>query len=240
MKTALLVIALGCDYRPYLNPLLDSANRFFIPHTPFVWTDDTINIPYEGVRIDQRDLGWPQSTLQRYRMFTQQAHRLKDFDQLFYCDVDMRFVAPVSETDVCSPGITATRHPGFMVDGRMDESGCIVSVQGTREYRTSSLAAMPRNACNDLYFCGGFNGGDAKTFLAMSDLLRHNITVDLENEIIAKWHDESHLNHYLYYNPPAKILTPSFCYPENYRGQWGWAPDEYKPVLIALNKAILR
>ena len=236
MKTALLVIALGADYRPYLNQLLESAKKFFVPHTPVVWSDDTVVLPHGGIVIPQRDLGFPQSTLQRYRMFYEQAGKLVNFDQVFYCDIDMTFVAPVTKTDIYSPGITATRHPGFMVYDRLDESGVPVSIHGTPEYDPRSTAALPLDADNR-YYCGGFNGGDAQTFLAMSDTLRRNIDADTARGFIAKWNDESHLNHYLYHNPPAKVLTPSFCYPEDYRGQWGWPPQQYSPILIALNKA---
>lgn len=238
MKTALLVIALGGDYRPLAKQLLESAKKYFIPHTPVVWSDDDVWMPEGGIKIAQRDLGFPQSTLQRYRMFYEQAGLLTNFDQVFYTDIDMKFVWPVDYSDVCSDGITATLHPGFVVQ-RRDQFGDIVGTCGTPEYRKISTAAVPYGV-TDQYFCGGFNGGDAKTFLRMADTLRQNIDKDTENNIIAKWHDESHLNKYLYENPPAKVLTPSFCYPEDYAGQYGWAPDAYRPVLVALDKRKIR
>ena len=238
MKTALLVIALGGDYRPYAKPLLESAQKYFIPHTPIVWSDDDLWLPQGGIKISQRDLGFPQSTLQRYRLFYEQAGLLANYDQLFYTDIDMRFVAPVTYEDVCSDGITATLHPGFVVQ-RYDQFGDIVGTHGTPEYRTKSTAAIPFGVSNR-YFCGGFNGGEAKTFLKMADTLRQNIDKDTENNVIAKWNDESHLNHYLYYNPPAKVLTPSFCHPEDYTGQYGWAPSVYPPILMALDKRKVR
>ena len=238
MRTALLVIALGCDYRPYAKRLLESAKKYFIPHTPIVWTDDTDFSPPGAIKVNQVDLGFPQSTLQRYRMFYEQAPMLVNYDQVFFSDADMEFVAPVSYDDVCSEGITATLHPGFVV-AHKDQYGDNVDTGGTPEIRRNSKAFVPYGALSR-YFCGGFNGGDAKTFLEMSDILRRNIDEDSAKGIIAKWNDESHLNAYLYKNPPAKILSPSFCYPEDYCGQYGWASAAYKPILLALDKRKIR
>jgi Glycosyltransferase family 6 len=234
MKTALLLIALGQRYRDFLVPFLESADKYFVPHTPIIWCDD-IDTPASSncVKIYQPDVGFPGATLQRYRMFYEQASLLTDFDQVFYCDVDMLWVAPVTGDMIFSEGITATLHPGYIVD-RIQKLVHIRTV-GTPDRNPRSTAMIPQDA-NNKYFCGGFNGGDARAFLQMSDVLRQNIDKDYAAWVMAMWHDESHLNRYLYDNPPAKILTPSFCYPEDYRGQYGWDPEEYLPILMALDK----
>jgi histo-blood group ABO system transferase len=56
-----------------------------------------------------------------------------------------------------------------------------------------------------------------------------NIKIDFEKNFIAVWHDESHLNRYMIDNTPTKILTPSYCYPENM-----YLP--YHKKLLALDK----
>ena len=234
MKIGLLVIALGGDYRPYARYMLKSAAKFFPAHTPIVWTDDDFEMPSRSIRIRQNCLDFPQATLYRYRLFTEQTEVLRQFDQLFYCDADMEFVAPVKESDICSSGITATLHPGF-TEARLDEKGRPISTGGVPERRHESTACLSPDSKNQ-YFCGAFNGGDAKSFITMSGKLHHNIHLDMQKNIIAKWHDESHLNHYLFHNPPAKILSPSFCYPEGYKGQWGWKPTDHPPILVAVNK----
>jgi histo-blood group ABO system transferase len=163
--------------------------------------------------------GFPGATLHRYHTFLKVAPFLRTFDYLFYCDVDMLFVDKVGE-EIFSDGITATLHPGF--DGGI----------GTPERRPNSTAYIPPTAKNK-YFCGGFNGGESEAFLQMAETTTHNIDLDARNGVTAIWHDESHLNRYLYDNPPAKILTPSYCYPE------GWEAP-YTPKLMALSKAICR
>ena len=44
----------------------------------------------------------------------------------------------------------------------------------------------------------------------MSKNLSDNVDKDLENNIIAVWHDESHLNKYCYDNPPELVLDSRY------------------------------
>lgn len=59
------------------------------------------------------------------------------------------------------------------------------------------------------YYCGGFNGGIAQEFIKMCEVLDCAIDKDLENGIVARWYDETHLNKYVCSLSPlvyAKIL----------------------------------
>ena len=56
-----------------------------------------------------------------------------------------------------------------------------------------------------------------------------NIYTDLGKNIIAVWHDESHLNRYFVDHKPTVILSPSYCYPESWK-------LPYKKRLLALDK----
>lgn len=231
VKIALIVIATGEKYWKYADELILSAEKFMPYHRTFLFTDQTYkNFDYRFFEnplrlIEHPDLGFPRATLMRYHAIMSQAYELQDYDQIFYCDADMRFVAPVAEDDICSNGITATLHPGYA----MRTPSAYISLENN-----SKSTAYQTNLSH--YFCGGFNGGKTQSFLTMSAILSRNIDIDEEHGIMAKWHDESHLNRYLFVNPPAKILTPSFCYPENYDGGYGWKPDAYQPILLALNK----
>lgn len=225
MKTGLLIIATGEKYHPFIRPLLVSAHTYFVPHTPILFSDvDTIGcIPFMKIPHEP----WPGPTLHRYGTFLRAWKFLHAFDHLFYIDVDMLFVAPVGK-EIFSDGITATLHPGY------------VGTSGTPERRFISQAYIPPNADNK-YFCGGFNGGTMEAFLEMTDYLDASITRDEKFGVMATWHDESHLNHYLYNNPPAKILDPSYCYPENAGPHYTdkWKLHGYfglQPKILALEK----
>ena len=50
----------------------------------------------------------------------------------------------------------------------------------------------------------------------MIDELDRNVSIDLEKDIIAIWHDESHMNRYFVDNKP-KTLKPNYAYPENWQ-----------------------
>jgi hypothetical protein len=124
-------------------------------------------------------------------------------DSLFVNHVDL----PLSEKD----GIVPTLHPGFY------------GKKGTPERNPRSKAYLPIDSDN-LYFCGGFFGGDSKSFIEMSKEIKKNIDEDLSAGIIAKWHDESHLNHYLFYNPPKHTLGNHFAISESEKQQFPNSP----------------
>ncbi len=220
-NTALVVIATGQKYHQYIRPLLRSAEEFFVPHTPLLWTDSFED--FNAIYHYHKDEGFPNVTLHRYHTFLEHRKTLSFFDYIFYVDVDMLFVSPIKEEDVFSDGITATLHPGY------------VGTTGTPERNPASKAYIPRHATNK-YFCGGFNGGLTKDFLWMAEHIKECVDMDAANGITAVWHDESHLNSFLYYNnPPARILGPEFCYPEGCDGRYANNPIG-PPKLIALTK----
>lgn len=228
MKTALLVIATGERYYQYVNPLLESAKKHFVEHDAVLWTDSR-KMAFEAKAqhvILKTGLGYPGETLYRYHTFLKEKSMLAKFDQLFYIDTDMLFVDKVGE-EVFSGGITATLHPGY------------VGECGTPERRRESVAFMSPLQDNK-YFCGGFNGGNATAFLTMAEGLACNINFDAGNGITAVWHDESHLNWWLQYSKPAKVLDPSYCYPEkagdHYLNKWKAAGINPTPKILALTK----
>lgn len=204
-KVGLLIIATN-KYKTFLNPLIQSADKFFLKNqdvTYFVFSnvETDINSERKIVKIDVEHKPWPWMTLGRYDIFTKNSEHFKDFDYLFYCDVDMLFLDTV-DNEILSDRV-ATQHPGWY--GR----------RGTPEENPRSLACVYPNE-EMQYFAGGFNGGSCSEFLKMSKKLSENIWKDLSNGIIAIWHDESHLNRYFIDNPPTNILDPSYCYP----GSW--------------------
>ena len=227
-KTALVVIASGDKYRQYAHHLLASARNFFVPHDVVMFSDRPSDFAHI-TRFTIPALSYPQATLLRYHMFAAASAHLRKYDYVFYSDADMLFVNKVEEADIFSDGITATEHPGY------------VGLAGTPETNLASTAYCPSVRT---YFCGGFNGGTSSAFLAMSEELRTATDIDTKNGVRAIWNDESHLNRHLYQNPPARILTPEFCYPQSeflragrYTQIWRNAGrTKIVPRLIAIDK----
>lgn len=228
MKTALITIATREVYRNYVNQMIASAKKYFSQAALFIFTDNPLDI--RGVpikRIFQTSAkGHPLETLYRFHtLLCRPWHQ--EFDQMFWVDADMMFVAPVG--DIFSDGLVATLHPGYLGN------------RGTPETRPESTAYCPNNTA---YFCGGFQGGSTKAYMKAALRIKENIDIDAARGIKAIWNDESHWNKYLADNPPTRILSPAYCYPEPddnnyYKNSWKKAGFEnIEPILLALEKKV--
>ena len=112
---------------------------------------------------------------------------LTDTDVVFYLDVDLRVVQRIRPFEVAPlkhRPLVAVRH--MLQDGR-----------GTPESRPQSSAYMEPGAPRLCYFAGGFVGGRTEDFVEMAKGIRAAIDEDDGREVVAIWHDESHLNKYL-------------------------------------------
>jgi hypothetical protein len=50
----------------------------------------------------------------------------------------------------------------------------------------------------------------------MAETIVKCVDEDLQKGIVALWLDESHMNHYVALNPPAKVLPSTYCYPAHW------------------------
>ena len=214
INVGLLIIATG-KYEKFVQPLLNSARKYFLPGyrvTYFLFSDsDKWKGEEDVVNTYLAHEPFPGPTLNRYRTFHNNRLLFDKMDYLFYCDADALFAGTV--TDYIFSDRVAVIHPAFLA-GR-----------GTPETRPESLACIHPQE-NLVYVSGAFNGGTKEEFLKLAERLYQNIEKDLANNIIAIWHDESHLNRYFVDNPPTKILSPSYCYPES------WSLQFEKKILV--------
>jgi histo-blood group ABO system transferase len=223
MSIALITLATGPVYREYANGMVASSHKFWPEAQTIVFTDNPFNIRWSNMCVYTEPKGYPGETLYRYHTFTKAEGLLRKFDYVFYCDADMLWVSPAGD-EMLGAGLTATLHPGYF--GR----------KGTPETRKESTAFCDWNLA---YYAGGFQGGATQPYLHAMNVMRERIDTDAKNGITAVWHDESHWNRFLADHQETEDiikLPPSYCYPEDYAGQWGWPADKFKPVLVALNK----
>lgn len=141
---------------------------------------------------------WPAPTLKRFHYFLSAKNIIESTDYSFYIDVDSIFIKDIDSNILPNTGMIGTIHP------------CLFSGPGTPERNPESKAYIPYGA-QSRYFCGGFFGGDSTSFLQFSETLRNNIETDLTKNIVAIWHDESHLNKAFYANPPEAVLEHPFA-----------------------------
>lgn len=236
-----LVVVATAKYTRFVPELLASAKKHFLRGarlTVFVCTDRAHEIPEGAVVLPVEHRPWPYATLLRYHHVVRHAERLATCDFLFQCDADMRFVSDVGFEILPAEGngLVGVQHPAFCWKPsrwqrlrRRLGFPCAPGrpKRGTYETDSRSLAFVAPHE-GDCYFAGGFAGGTSAAYLSMARTISERIDRDLQQGVIAVWHDESHLNRYFIDHPPLR-LPPSYCYPE----------DEVLPfpkILLALDK----
>ncbi|MDD3266706.1 MAG: family 6 glucosyltransferase [Burkholderiales bacterium] len=229
MKVAILYICTG-KYDVFWNIFYNSSERHFCESVKkhyFVFTDSKkIESSENTTVIYQDNLGWPFNTMYRYKMFLRVKAELLGFDKVIFFNGNCLFNQNISYESFFgeNKNIVACIHPGFYNKSKKEY---------TYENRVQSLAFI-----KDSYFYvqGAINGGNAEDFIRICEELATNIDKDLENGIVAIWHDESHWNAYLNNNyekikDSLHILSPSYLYPE------GWdIPFDKKIILRDKNK----
>jgi len=188
------------------------------------------NVKVVGHRIPA--YRWPEATLYRYRIFNAVRTELTQ-DILMYLDADMLVHKTLGLNDLKSPtgdGVTLVKHPGYY----RPSLGYLLGVYAKRpklllsdlysRYRLGGLGAwetsagstafVPRGKRRD-YFCGGTWWGYRDDVLGLVAELDANVTRDELNGVMAKWHDESHMN-WWGANHPHATKDPSYCYSVSY------------------------
>lgn len=206
MKIAILYIALG-RYTVFWNDFYRSCEKNFIREAEkeyFVFTDAEY-LDYEENNnvhlIYQKKRGWPFDTLMRFEMFLQIEAKLKNTDYIFFFNGNTKFFSRINSAEI----LPDDEHDG-LVAATFDWS----KENFTYERNPLSTAYIPENE-GRYYFRGGVNGGKASQYLQMIKILNQNIKQDLEKNIIALWHDESHINRYLLDKNPL-VLSHYYCF----------------------------
>jgi len=226
------------NYVHYWKAMIESAATVFDSEqriTFCVFTDqvdfcEEIAAMYPQLNISVvaiESLKWPEATLLRYRIYRRHAHQM-NAEVLCHIDADMLFLA--NPFNFVSPdewvnGVALVSHPGYFRE-RGNPVGIVQKIKdcyrimkfgglGTWETRIRSTAFVGRNRRN-VYVCGGSWMARYDDFIRMVSTLDQNTETDLSNGVIARWHDESHLNRWASDNS-FSLLNPSFCYDSSYK-----------------------
>jgi hypothetical protein len=176
---------------------------------------------------------WPEATLLRYKIFSEAADEIPE-EILMHLDADMLInKSPLEVIFNASRNnsICLVSHPGywrpiglisranfyqknFSLLLRDIQMFLVVGGLGSWERNRISTAFVRRKDRRN-YVCGGTWFGQRHHFLIMVSELSQSVNADLEQNIIAIWHDESHLNSWASKNKHL-TLTPEFCHVESY------------------------
>ena len=235
-------IATGEKYREYWFDLIQSFRATFANFDGlkfYLLTDDPesvikfaskINLNIEVFEIPP--YGWPEATLLRYKEILKLEFYFKE-DILIYLDADMLVRHDFESTlrpESWKNGIALVAHPGFWrprgiplieyyLNNLLNFASDVMTFLrtgglGSWEVRKQSKAFVARKA-RKIYVCGGTWMGKRVQFMKMVKTCSENVDYDLDRGLIAKWHDESHLNKWSSENE-ATILNPSYCFDPTY------------------------
>ena len=173
-------------------------------------------------------LGWPWATLMRYHLILANSESIS-YDNLCYIDADSvveRSFWSLVDFKHLKNDLALVEHPGYfrprnqkfylkhpkfiLTDAKLKFLNYGI---GNWEKRRKSNAYVERKS-RKKYVCGGVWMGRTSAVLGMSRLLAERINADLDKNIIAKWHDESHINWFFSKNETT-LLPPSFCFAPN-------------------------
>ena len=225
MTIAILYICTG-KYNQFFEGFYESAMKYFMTShdkTFFVWTDeDHIADGLPNVRVFHKECaGFPADSLFRFEIYLQAEEELKNYDYIYFIQANAKFLQPVG--DEILP----------------DESGLSMGIWGGANQRRpaclfpyernkKSLAYVAPYGKNYIYYMGGINGGTVEAYLEMARTLAANIRDDYNRGIIAKVHDQSHINAYMRTHA-GKIIPPEYCWPEE-------SASDFEPKMIFRDK----
>jgi hypothetical protein len=193
---------------------------------------------------------WPYPTLMRYQYILDSMQDIST-DNFVYLDADMLiasadFISSIMSLLNDNP-LVLVRHPGFYRQTGIDRlqfyalnpkyaiRDLNLSIRygsiGTWETNKDSTAYVPR-AFRKYYVCGGIWFGKSDAIFRLCSQLSKSINRDLDKGIIAKYHDESHLNHFNAFNR-VKLMPPALCFEPTYPQL-----KKLSPIVIAVDKKV--
>lgn len=223
-------------YLNFFPRYYETFSEFFAPDCEkhfFVFTDgeaDDIPDDITWVQIeenqditgsDYKDANWHKlmsmtiGGLRRFETLLTIKEQLKDFDWFVFLDGDMYCcdkVVTYEEFFNDEKDYFGVQHPTFSKHWSEDN--------GRRPFERDkkSLSAVTKEEqLDDIYLQGCVWGGKVPAVFELIEELDARIKTDIENDVMAVAHDESHLNRYRFENEDLfHILSPAFAKPGNY------------------------
>lgn len=227
IKIGILYICTG-PYNVFWKMFYDSMDKNLMPETEktyYVFTDsESIYKENESnvVKIHIENKPWPLVTLLRFHMFIGAEEQLRQNDFLLFSNANLACKRVIKSSEILPEkenNFFFTIHPGYFNKKPK---------YYVYERRSISTAYIPYNHGKH-YVIGAFFGGKTEPFLRMCHELSDHINDDLKKNIIARWHDESHINRFILNRNDIRFLTPSYCYPCGF-------DIDYENVIYAVDK----
>lgn len=199
-------------YKDFFPGFYERVQNFFCINQEkkiLVSTDDPESNVFKKEDVITRKIDhkvWPYVTLHRFKYLLDFKNQIRESDNFYFIDADLWPESNIEISEISDPNfdLVGVQHPGFV--GKI----------GTFETNTRSLANIfDRKYDLTRYRQGCFWGGKSQHVIGMIEELDRRIDQDDENGVIARWHDESHMNKYFVErNNSVLTLHPGFAQPE--------------------------
>jgi hypothetical protein len=231
MKVAISFIGTG-KYLNFLPKWYEKVNENFLPDaekTFLVFTDGEGDFPEDIKTYKQPHLDWPYITLKRFEILQSAREEIEKNDWFVFLDADLIPVSKTLAEDFFKEELLyfGVHHPCHFLKMPPHDNP-----PGAFDTNPLSSAGIEEGDDVSVYYQGCIWGGKVPEVLEMIDTLHERIETDLKNNVIAQWHDESHLNKFFSQNQDkVNTLHPEYAFPEVF-GQY----CDFEPKLLHLSK----
>jgi hypothetical protein len=181
--------------------------------------------------VEIPNLGWPDATLARYELISSVVH---DFKEDVFCYIDADMIADKNlnceirnALKIQQDSFFAVSHPGYWRGSALNSLPTylrhpkLILSDSLRFFRLGGIGAWETNEESQAfvargkrakYVAGGLWFAKSRIFANAVTELASQVEKDRrDKEIVAIWHDESHLNSWITKNR-VEILDPSWCF----------------------------
>ena len=225
MKVAITFIGTN-RYLDYLPKYYENIEKYFLPNsekTILAFTDGELNDTPDNLKVyHQEHLEWPYITLKRFEIINKARTVIDNMDWLVFLDADAIPVTTITEEEFFTDKpLFGVHHPCHYLgmDPHTKAPGAYEQNPKCEAYVDVSKSLPP------VYWQGCLWGGKVPEVCAMIDELEARVNRDLENDIVAVWHDETQINRYfLERTQDVHTFSPSYAFPEVFESHCNFPP----------------
>ena len=157
----------------------------------------------------------------RFNIINKVRKELSGFDKVVFMDADTLVVDTITEEEFFSDKpLFGVHHPCHYLKMPPHDQ-----YPGSFETNDKSVAGILSKDDTSVYFQGCLWGGQVPHVLDMISELESRTQKDLDNNIIAQWHDESQMNKYFSERrDDIHVLGPEYAYPEVFKHACNFEP----------------
>ncbi|CAL8285436.1 unnamed protein product [Lota lota] len=211
LSVALTVFAVSRYLDAYLGAFLNSSERHFMVGLPvryYIFTDLYKKVPglhlgpqqsLEIIRVEGHSR-WQEISMTRMKTIADAIESVirHSSTHVFCMDVDQVFTGRFGSEALGD--LVALLHSWLYN---------VPKAEFTYDRNPKSSAFM---LTGDFYYHAAVFGASCASVKAMAKACYQGILRDMENGVETLWHNESHLNKYLWLNSTSKLLSPEYCW----------------------------